>query len=91
MAARTGESTMIARIEKRPPRRAAQVREETPLEGCNIVTQPSMLRCTSYVAMHDQARSLRMPAMRLRAGTPRTSRAHNGPVLVRASLSGRVE
>src|SRR4051812_39507276 len=46
---------MIIR-EKRPPRRTAQVREETPKVGYNIDTQRSMLRCTIYVAVHKYAR-----------------------------------
>jgi hypothetical protein len=39
--------TLIGLAEKEPPRRAAQVWEETPKEGSNTGTQCSMLRCTN--------------------------------------------
>ena len=54
-------------LKKRPPRRAAQVREETPKEGCNIVTQRSMLRRTSYAALHNRQERVRMAGMQLGA------------------------
>ena len=37
---------VVSEPKKRPPRRAAQVWEETPKEGGNIVTLLAMLHCT---------------------------------------------